>query len=132
MSEKYVKLFEELDQEGAFDQEGQEEIQEPKEENQPTEEIRDEDSQAEEAAEKLSPGEQRAYDRGLDVLTREQLAAMWIKAKDRIAYQDSDVDSYFCDCILFGFAVDYHILYVVSSGESHGESDLRRQEINLP
>jgi len=91
MKRKYVKVFEELDK-SRFKGLNESPVpvdpiddETPEEGN---EEPRDEDDEAEEAAEReMTPGELRAYKRGLDVLTDEQMAAMWIKAKDRINWK---------------------------------------------
>jgi hypothetical protein len=86
---KHVKLFEDLDNTGQFEEPkdyhgAMKNMDEVEPEFQPPEE--DEDDQAEKA--EMTAGELRAYEQGLDVLTVPQMAAMWIKAKDRIAYAE--------------------------------------------
>lgn len=73
MSEKHVKLFEELDQEGLFDEEEQEN---PDDSTEITNEI-DYDN--------LLPGQQRALDRGDDLLTPAQYAACYVRAQYAVA-----------------------------------------------
>lgn len=83
MSEKYVKLFEELDQEGAFDQEENQEDQPTSFEQKPED---DEEFVITNSVDmdNLTSGQKAALERREDILTPAQFAACYVRAKKAI------------------------------------------------
>lgn len=89
MQRKYVKVFEELDN-SEFEN-PEEKPEDNKEPEKPEDKgpDPDEDDKAEEEDDKpMTAGELRAYNKGLDIMTEEQLAALYIKAQDRLKWAE--------------------------------------------